>query len=227
MDNTETTGPSPRVQYEHRLEELQQDVLRMGSLVEQMLHKSMEAYVRRSAELVPEVNDLEDRVDQYNLDIETECLHLLALQNPMARDLRIIASALKIITDIERVGDYCIDIAKMANRMADKAPVHPPVDLTNMADMVSVMLRETLQAFVSRDIALVQQMIEHDDEVDHYNKRIINEMVEHIKIDSSGAEQAIAHIMVARYLERIADHVTNVGERVYYVETGQHKELHI
>ncbi|NMC82051.1 MAG: phosphate transport system regulatory protein PhoU, partial [Armatimonadetes bacterium] len=105
-------GPGSRVQYDQQLHELQQDVLRMSSLVEQMLHKAMLAYIRREPGLVAEVMALEDSVDKYNLDIETECLHLLALQNPMARDLRIIAAALKIITDVERIGDYCIDIAK-------------------------------------------------------------------------------------------------------------------
>lgn len=220
-------GPGSRVQYDQQLHELQQDVLRMSSLVEQMLHKAMLAYIRREPGLIAEVMDLEDSVDKYDQDIETECLHLLALQNPMARDLRIIAAALKIITDVERIGDYCIDIAKMASRMADKSPVHPPADLSNMADIVSQMLRETLQAFVTRDLQLVHDMIDHDDAVDRYNRMIIAEMIEHIKSDSSIAEQAIAHIMVARYLERIADHVTNVGERVFYLETGEHKELHV
>ena len=162
-------GPGSRVQYDQQLHELQQDVLRMSSLVEQMLHKAMLAYIRREPGLVAEVMALEDSVDKYNLDIETECLHLLALQNPMARDLRIIAAALKIITDVERIGDYCIDIAKMASRMADKSSVHPPADLSNMADIVAPDATRNLQAFVSRDLQLVHDMIDHDDAVDRYN----------------------------------------------------------
>lgn len=218
---------NPRAQFDQHLKDLQQDVLRMGAVVEQMLHKSVEAYTRRDSALIREVISMDDSVDRYNFEIETSCLNLLALQNPMARDLRIIAAALKIITDVERVGDYCIDIAKMADRMADKAPLPPVPELNEMAERVNFMLRETLQAFVSRDLQLVQDMIAHDDEVDHLNKAIIGEMIDEIHKNPSVAEQAIGMVMVARYLERIADHITNVGERVYYMETGEHKELHV
>lgn len=217
---------SPRVQFENKMSAVQQDVLRMGSVVEDMLYKAMEAYTRRDPDLVREVLALDDTVDEYNLNIETECLHLLALQNPMARDLRVIAAALKIITDVERMGDYCIDVAKTAARLFDQPALPPVPELSDMARMVSEMLRGTLQAFVSRDIAVIQQLIRQDDEVDHLNKRIHNAMVDKAREDPSVAAQVIAVVMIARYLERIADHVTNVGERVYYVETGDHKELH-
>ncbi|HEY3267714.1 MAG TPA: phosphate signaling complex protein PhoU [Armatimonadota bacterium] len=217
---------TPRQQFEQQLNAVQQDVLRMGSVVEQMLHKSMEAYRRRDPSLVEEVQRLDDVVDKYNLDIETECLSLLALQNPMARDLRVIAAALKIITDIERVGDYCIDIARTAGRHFDEPPLPPLAALFTMTELVNRMLRETLQAFVNRDLDLVQQMILDDDEVDHFYRTIHDDMVALIRQDGSVAAQAVATLMTARYLERIADHITNVGERVYYVETGDHKELH-
>lgn len=217
----------PRAQFTQQIQGLQQDLLRMGSVVEQMLHKSMEAYRHRKSALVREVMDLDDIVDRFNRDIEVDALHLLALQNPMARDLRVIAATLKIITDIERMGDYCIDIAKASDRVADQTPIDPVPELAEMAALASLMLRETLQAFVSRDMDLVQQMILHDDEVDHMNRKINDDMVNLIRRDPSVAPQAIAALMIARYLERIADHVTNVGERVYYMETGEFKELHV
>lgn len=217
---------NPRVQFEKKLNDVQQNVLRMGSVVEEMLHKSIAAYRQRDPELVREVMAQDDAVDDYNLSIETDCLHLLALQNPMARDLRVIAAALKIITDIERIGDYCVDIAKTASRNFDLPPLPPTPELQEMALMVSQMLRETLQAFVNGDLDMVQRMIEQDDQVDHLNKAIHNAMVESARATPAMAAQAIALLMIARCLERIADHITNVGERVYYVETGDHKELH-
>lgn len=217
---------SPRVQFEKKLNEVQQDVLRMGSVVEEMLHKSVEAYIRRDPDLVRDVLAQDDIVDDYNLSIETDCLHLLALQNPMARDLRVIAAAMRIITDVERIGDYCVDIAKTVGRNLDLPALPPVPEIHEMALMVSQMLRETLQAFVSRDLAVVQQMISQDDEVDHLNKFIHNAMVDTARATPAMAAQAIGLLMIARYLERIADHITNVGERVYYVETGDHKELH-
>ena len=223
---TDEEKGSPRVQFEKKLNEVQQDVLRMGTVVEEMLHKSVEAYTRRDPNLVREVLAQDDIVDDYNLSIETACLYLLALQNPMARDLRLIAAALKIITDIERIGDYCIDIAKTASRNFELPPLPPVPELHDMARMVSQMLRETLQVFVSRDLGMVQRMIVQDDEVDHLNKFIHNAMVDTARSTPSMAAQAIGLLMIARYLERIADHITNVGERVYYVETGDHKELH-
>jgi phosphate transport system protein len=224
MPDGETS--SPRVQFEHELYDLQQDLLRMGGLVEQMLHKSAEAYTRSDLTLVPEVLALEDQVDRFNREIEQTCLNIIALQGPVARDLRFVASTMKIIGDIERVGDYCVDIAKMATRMADKPPLSPQPLLLEMATVVNRMMRDTLQAFVNHDLALIETTVQLDDEVDALNKRIINLMVESIKKDVSVTEQAIGEVMVARYLERIADHVTNVGERVYYVESGQFKELH-
>jgi phosphate transport system protein len=217
---------SPRVQFEKKLNDVQQDVLRMGGVVEEMLHKAVDAYLHRDPALVTEVMAQDDIVDDFNLNIETDCLHLLALQNPMARDLRVIAGALKIITDVERIGDYCVDIAKMAGRLFDQPPLASVPELSDMARVVGRMLRETLQAFVSRDLKVVQSIIELDDEVDHYNKRIHNAMVDVAREDPNVAPQAIGALMIARYLERIADHTTNVGERVYYVETGDHKELH-
>lgn len=219
-------GTSPRVTFENQLDELQQQVLRMGSLVEQMLHRSMSAYASRDPERVREIDGLDDVVDQYDAGIEKECLHLLALQNPMARDLRVIAGALKIITDIERVGDYCIDIAKTGARLSGQPPLPPAPELTQMAEIAQGMLRETLQAFVTRDLDLIRQMIEHDDEVDALNRKVHDDVVALVRRDASLAAPAIGALMVARYLERIADHITNVGERVFYVETGEHKELH-
>jgi phosphate transport system protein len=217
---------NPRAQFEKSLEDLQQDVLRMAAVAEQMLHGAVHAYLTHDLAEVEEVIRTDDVVDRYNREIEARCLELLALQNPMARDLRVIAGTMKIITDVERIGDYSIDIAKMGQRMADKAPLPPQPRIEAMAAHTEGMLRDTIQAFVTRELRLVHAMIAQDDEVDRLNKEVIHTMIERIRENPDIAEQAIGAVMVARYIERIADHVTNVGEHVLYVETGVFTELH-
>lgn len=215
-----------RLAFADEIRELEQDILKMGSVVEQMLHKSIEALAARNAGLADEAIALDDIVDEYNLGIENKCLKLLALQQPMARDLRTIAAALKIITDVERMGDYVVDIAKTVKKLCDEPLFKPLVRIPRMADIVKKMLRETLEAFVSRDLDLIQHMIEDDDDVDQLNRSLRDELIAHMQKDSSVIPQAVQLLMITRYLERLADHLTNVGERVYYMETGEMKELH-
>ena len=215
-----------RVAFVDEINELEHDLLKMGSVVEQMLHKSIEALAGRNTALAEEAIEMDDIVDEYNLNIENKCLRLLALQQPMARDLRTIAAAMKIITDIERMGDYVVDIAKTAIDLSDKPLFKPLVDIPCMADLAKKMLHETLEAFVNRDLDLIQRMIEHDDEVDRLNMSLYDELVSLMQKDPSVTTQAVPLLLISRYLERFADHVTNVGERVYYMETGEMKELH-
>ena len=221
MDDTHV-----RYSFERELKDLEQELLRMGGVVEEMLHKSVQALISRDTGIADEAVALDDVVDRYNLDIETHCLRLLALQQPMARDLRTIAAAMKIITDVERMGDYAVDVAKTAKLLADQPPFKPLVDIPRMAEVVQQMLREVLEAFVSRDMEMVERMIRDDDEVDHLAHALHEELVAAIEKDRSITRQAIRLLLITRYLERIADHITNVGERVYYMETGELKELH-
>ena len=215
-----------RAAFAEEVKELERSLLAMGSVVEQMLCKSIEALATRSTMLADEIVAMDDIVDRYNLDIENKCLKLLALQQPMARDLRTIAAAMKIITDIERMGDYVVDIAKTAKDISDKPLFKPLVDIPRMAEVAKRMLHETLEAFVSRDLELIQTMIRDDDEVDRLDKALHDELVDYMKKDPALVDQAVGLLMITRYLERFADHVTNVGERVYYMETGEMKELH-
>lgn len=215
-----------RSAFSEEIKELEQDILKMGSVVEQMLHKSIEALGTRNVFLAEEAIAMDDIVDGYNLAIENRCLKLLALQQPMARDLRTIAGAMKIITDVERMGDYIVDIAKTARKLSEEPLFKPLEDIPKMADLVKQMLRDVLEAFVSRDLELIQKMIETDDQVDYLNRSLHEELVVYMQKDPSVVPQAVHLLLIARYLERLADHVTNVGERVYYMETGEMKELH-
>jgi len=220
------TASEARRTFETDLVSLQDDLRQMGAVVEDMLAKSMQALDKRDAELARQVEDMDDIVDQYNIDIEAKSLRLLALQQPMARDLRTIAAAMKIITDVERAGDYAVDISKIAEKLTTEPLFKPLVDLPRMTDTVKEMLREALVAFVTHDLALVQRMIAHDDEVDRLYRKLYDELISYIKKDTSITEQAVGLILIARYLERMADHVTNIGERICYMETGELRELH-
>lgn len=215
-----------RMAFVDEIKEMEQDVIKMGSVVEQMLHKSIEALTSRDVALADEAIAMDDIVDNYNISIEEHCLRLLALQQPMARDLRHIAATMKIITDIERMGDYVVDIAKTAKELSARPLFKPLVNIPKMTDIVKKMLREVLEAFINHDLDLIQQMIEDDDKVDQIDKNLQHDLTELMKKDQSIVNQAIQLILISRYLERFADHVTNVGERVYYMETGEMKEMH-
>lgn len=217
---------SPRKAYEAQLTELNETLLSMSRAAEDMLRKALVALADRDVPLADEAIRDDDRVDAYNRDIEDRCLKLIATQQPAARDLRTIIAALGIATDVERVGDYAVDIAKTAKRLADKPLFKPLVDIPRMADIVRDMLERAIDSFISRDLKLVQAMIEMDDEVDHLYKYLHEELVGFMKKDPELIEQAVQLLLIARYLERVADHITNIGERVYYVETGELRELH-
>ena len=215
-----------RKSFDEDLKSLQDDLRAMGIVVEEMLSKAIHALQNRDVALAGEVVGMDDIVDRYNIDIETKSLRLLALQQPMARDLRTIAGAMKIITDVERAGDYAVDISKVTEELAPRPLFKPLEDIPKMAEIVREMLRETLTAFVTRDLALVQRMIDHDDEVDRLYLKLHDELIACMREDPDLAEQAVGLLLIARYLERIADHITNIGERIYYMETGELKELH-
>ncbi len=217
---------SVREHFDEQLKELQQDLLQMESATEEMLYKSIEALKNRDERLVFEVYSKDDIVDNLNLVIENKCLELLALQQPMARDLRTIASAMKIITDIERIGDYCVDIAKMARQIIDQPLFKPLVDIPKMAEIVKGMLKQSIEAFVNRDLVLLKKIIDDDEEADHLHRYLFDELLNLMEKDTKIIKQAVYLLLISRYLERIADHITNICERIYYMETGELRELH-
>lgn len=209
-----------------QIKTLEQDVIKMGSTVEQMLNKSIEALLVNNITLADSAIEMDDIVDDYNFQIEHDALKLLALQQPMAKDLRIIAAALKIITDIERMGDYVVDISRTVKKFNTQPWIKPIVNIPEMAERVKKMLRQTLEAYVNRNISLLQHVIEDDDKVDSMYRSVKAELIEVMKTDPDLIERGLGLILIARYLERLADHLTNVCERIYYMETGEIKELH-
>jgi len=216
---------SLRHNFEHQLAELQDDILRMGSYVVQMLSLSMQALLKQDNELANRVIAMDDIADSMDLQIEQNCMRLLALQQPMSRDLRVIGTAMKIITDLERIGDFAVDIAKTARRLSVDPFFKPMEDLSRMSASVEWMVRAAIHAYVDRDMDLVAQVVARDDEVDECYDRIFTVLLERMEEDRWMIRQATWLIHVARFLERVGDHTVNVVERVYYMETGELKQL--
>lgn len=215
-----------RQSFVEELQNLEKDLQEMGKVVRDMLCGTLKALLEKDEKLAKKIIEMDDIVDKYNWDIEDRCLKLLALQQPMAHDLRMIASAMKIISDIERMGDYCVDIAKFSIDLMKFSSFLINPNLIEMFRLVEKIINDSLEAFINRDVDFILKVVDEDEEIDHTYHRIYDEIVEEIENVPQTAPQGIKLLMIARYLERIADHVTNVAERIYYMETGELKELH-
>jgi len=213
-----------RAHFEAELNSLRETMLEMATCADNMLAQAVEALISGNIELVQKVIAQDDTVDRYDIEIESKCLRLIATQQPVARDLRTIGTALKVITDVERIGDYAVDIAKIGRRLARAQQIYRPlVDVPRLAHLSRVMLQDALQAFIHHDLNLVDKVIRDDDEVDRLyhamRERLTQEIVEH----PSSALLALNIMFAAKYLERVSDHVVNIAERVWFVETGELK----
>lgn len=217
---------NPRVSFLNQLEELERLLLEMGRAAEVMLEQALNALARRDVDLANDTIVSDDKVDYLKLEIESKSMELIATQQPAAKDLRRIFGAILIASDVERVADYSVNICESAIKLADKPLFKPLIDIPKMEQVVVKMLKESLEGFVNRDLELIEQMILDDEEVDNLYESLYDELCEFMKKDPSLVEQAVELILISRHLERIADHITNIGERVYYVETGEFKEFH-
>jgi phosphate transport system protein len=214
-----------RNSFHDELRKLQDDLLKMGSLVEEAISLAVNSLAKQDSELAQRVIDGDDRIDEYELEIERNCLRLLALQQPLAKDFRIIGTALKIITDLERMADHAVDIAEITLSMADQPLIKPLVDIPRMAQIAKEMTRDSLNAYVNQDKDLAYAMIKRDDEVDHLYNQIFRELLLIMMEDPKKINQATLLSIVGLHLERIADHATNLGEWVIYMVTGVRENL--
>lgn len=213
-----------RAHFEAELNNLREAMLEMATCADNMLAHAIEALINGNVALVQEVIARDDTVDRFDIEIESKCLQLIATQQPVARDLRTIGTALKVITDVERIGDYAVDIAKIGRRLVRAQQVYQPlVDIPRLAHLSRVMLQDALQAFIHHDLHLVEKVIRDDDEVDrlyhHMRERLTKALID----NPSCALLAINIMFAAKYLERVSDHVVNIAERVWFVETGELK----
>ncbi len=203
--------------FERELEELKDQMLRMAGHAEAIVLKSVESLKRRDAVLANEVFADDKLIDRLELDIDERCLHLLALQHPMATDLRFLTAALKISNDLERVGDHAVNIAGSTIRIAEQPLLKPLVDIPRMAELSVGMLHDALDAFVRRDADTARKLVLRDDEVDQLNDQLFRELISFMIEDPTRITRAMELILVARNLERVGDLATNVAEEVVFI----------
>ena len=211
-----------RNKFDEQLSQLNHEMIEMGALCEEVIALASRALTENDKSLAARVAPLDSEIDRKERDIENLCLKLLLQQQPVARDLRQISAALKMITDIERIGDQASDIAEIVISLSDQNYIKDLVHLKAMGELGLRMARESVESFIKNDAALADRIIAADDEMDELFCVVKDELIELIKADSGRADQAIAFMMIAKYLERIGDHAVNVCEWTKYFETGVH-----
>ena len=215
----------PRESFERHLHQLQDEVLVLGSMVEKAIDRSMEALKKRDLEMAGQVVADDARINQKRFDIEAMCIELIVTQQPMASDLRIIVAVLNVIIDLERIADHAAGVASIALMIGDEPPLKPLVDLPRMAEKAGEMLRRSLDAFINRDAAAARQISAEDDEVDDLYDQVFRELLTFMAEDPRTITRATRLIWVAHNLERSADRITNICERVVFVVTGKMEEI--
>ncbi|WP_027623343.1 phosphate signaling complex protein PhoU [Clostridium lundense] len=211
--------------FDLHLESLHNYILRMGSIVEKQIYDATEALHKQDLELAKKVIDDDDIVDNLEKEIEDRCIKLIAKEQPLAKDLRMIFTSTKIVTDLERMADHAVDIAKIAIVLKDEKFIKPLVDIPKMAGLVKNMIREGLDAYVEGDVDKAYLVCKKDDEVDDIYRGVFKEMLPIMAKDQSTINQATQFLFVCKYLERVADHVTNICEWTIYLVTGEIKDL--
>lgn len=214
-----------REHFTQKILDIKQKVLKMGALVENIIDTAMIALKAQDLDLARKIGQMDDEIDQLDLEIEQECIMLLALQQPLAKDLRTIASVLKIITDLERMGDNAVNIAEVTLKIGNETIMKPLVDIPKMADITKEMIKMSLDAFVQENIDLAEKAAKRDEEVDSLYETVINDILNIITEKKEFTKQGTKLMFIGRYLERIADHSTNICERTIYMITGGFKEI--
>lgn len=207
--------------FEAELTDLRQKLLTLGGLVEQAIVSSVRSLAERDSALAKRVVEDDKRVNRLEVEIDEICLRLLALRQPAASDLRFITLALKVVTDLERIGDLAVNVAERAAQLNAKPPLKPYIDIPRMASIAQGMLKDALDAFVAGDATRARAVLERDNEVDDLYHAIFRELLGFMVEDPQTTERAMAVLFVAKHLERIADHATNVAEMVIFFVEGR------
>ncbi len=212
--------------FQEELEALQQRLLAMGGLAEERVREAVRGLADRDVDQVDAVMIGDEPVNDLHIEIDDRAFKLLALHQPMAADLRIIVAAVKINTDLERVGDLAVNIAEAGKRYLQHPPVKPLIDIPRMGDIAQVMLRDALDAFVRRDVALAEAVLAEDDRLDALRNQIFRELITYMLQDPVTIEPALDLILISRHLERIGDHATNVAEDVIFMVSARDVRHH-
>ena len=211
-----------RSKFDEELSQLNDMLIEMGALVEKSIRRATLAILENDKKKAKKAIATDRDIDSLEKEIEALCLRLLLRQQPVARDLRLISAALKMITDMERIGDQAADISEIAKFLIGKKYIIDLENIPKMAEATSKMVTDSIDAFVKRDLDLAQSVIEYDDVVDNLFDAVKNDVIELIQQDHTNGEQAIDFIMIAKYFERIGDHATNIAEWVVFSITGRH-----
>lgn len=211
----------PRTLFDQSLGLMHRELLQMGALIEEQIQDMITALLHQDKELAAVIIKRDDEIDALEDHLEKECISLIATQQPLASDLRTIASVMKIITDLERIADHCSDIAQYTIKLADEPYMKPIVHIPRMAEQIKKMVADTIEAYITRDVELAKTVIAFDDDIDQAFDEIVAELGEKMKQNSTYVNQGIHFIFIAKYLERMADHATNVCNWIIYTVTGK------
>lgn len=204
-----------------QLEDLKKLILTMGGHVEKALSQAMAALIARDKNQFSEVHEIEKNINAAHLRVDEACLAILAKQGPVAKDLRLILSIIKINTDLERMGDQSVNIAYTGKDYLDRRALNHVADIKKMAEIARLMVKESLDSFVHGDLDMAKKVLLKDDEVDHLKNKIFQEMTTHMKSNSQDVEASLDLILIARNLERLGDHATNIAEDVIFAFSGK------
>ena len=215
-----------RHHFEAELQNLRNQLLTMGGLVEERVHRAVHALVHRDEEDAQRIIASDKEVNDLQMDIDNRCLRLLATQTPLAVDLRLITSAMKINADLERVGDQAVNIAESVLVLIPQPPLKPLIDIPRMAAIAEKMIRDALDAFVRNDAALARDVLRRDDGVDELKDQVFRELLTYMMADPGTIQRALSLILISRHLERIADHATNIAEDVIFIAEAKDVRHH-
>lgn len=211
--------------FEANLQELHNDLIKMGSIVEKQIHDCIDALVTQDTEKAEKIMKDDDIVDDLEREIEDKAIRLIAMQQPLAIDLRNIFTTTKIVTDLERMADHAVDIAKITLKLKDEKYIKQLVDIPRMAEIVVLMIRDSLDAYVAGDVAKAYEVCKRDDKVDLIYKEVFKELLKLMIEKPSTVNQATQFLFICKFLERIADHTTNICEWTIYLVTGEKVDL--
>jgi phosphate transport system protein len=216
-------------QFDRELGDLKNLLLHMAAVAENQIDRVIQELVQRDSGVAEPVVRQEEELNRYQLDIDEAVLKLMATQQPVATDLRFLVAATRINSELERIGDLAINITENVETLLEQPPLKPLIDIPRMAELARKMVRESLLSFVKEDVLLAQSVISSDDEVDALKEQVIRELLTYMMSDPRTIERALALILIARHLERIADHATNIAQDVIYLIQGRdvrHPRLH-
>lgn len=212
-----------RNRFDKQLKQLNNELIEMGNMIEKAIEMAVKALVEQNCKLANQAIEFDDEIDRQEREIENLCLKLLLQQQPVAKDLRQISAALKMITDMERIGDHAADISEITIAMSGQKYIKRLEHIQQMAKETMVMLTGSIEAYVNRDLEQAKQVITQDDVVDHLFERVKTELIGMIHENVEAGEQAADLLLVAKYMERIGDHATNISEWVIFSITGSHQ----